>query len=207
MTMPASLRRAIPQPLVDALRSARRGSPEDQATHPERLAILPYVRDRTLEVGCGHRKTSDQVVGLDLTPRGRRGTVGNAAGQASQADVAASGADLPFAAESFDSVIARHNLEHYVDTAGVLIEWRRVLRPGGTLAVILPDEENFPSERGRTLDLDPTHYHGYSMAALERLVHLVGGFVDLTTEVVVPQWSFMLTATKRTLSPLALQDG
>jgi len=160
-----------------------------------------------LEVGCGHRKTSDQVVGVDLTPGGRRGTVGNAAGQESQADVAASGEDLPFAAESFDSVIARHNLEHYIDTAGVLIEWRRVLKPGGTLAVILPDEENFPTQRGRTLELDPTHYHGYSMAALGRLVHLVGGFAEMTTEVVVPRWSFMLTATKRSLPAVAVQDG
>lgn len=207
MTVPAMLRRALPQPFVGALRAARRGGAEDHATHPERLAIVPYVRGRALEVGCGHRKTSGEVIGLDLTPGGRRGTVGNAAGQESQADVAGSGEALPFADASFDSVIARHNLEHYVDTAGVLIEWRRVLKSGGTLAVILPDEENFPSNRGRTLDLDPTHYHGYSMAALGRLVHLVGGFFDVTTEVVVPQWSFLLTARKGKPPDAAAQQG
>ncbi|MEO5679237.1 MAG: class I SAM-dependent methyltransferase [Acidimicrobiales bacterium] len=207
MTLPALLRRALPKPLAELLRSLRREPAEDHATHPERLAILPYVRGRTLEVGCGHRKTAEQVVGVDLTPGGHRGTVGNAAGQESQADVAASGEALPFAAESFDSVIARHNLEHYIDTAGVLIEWRRVLKPGGTLAVILPDEENFPSHRGRTLDLDPTHYHGYSMAALGRLVQLVGGFVDLSAEVVVPQWSFLLTASKEAGHLAPLQGG
>lgn len=168
--------------------------------------MLPYVRGTTLEVGCGHRKTAPQVIGLDLTPGGRRGTVGNASGQESQADVAASGEFLPFASDSFDAVIARHNLEHYIDTAGVLIEWRRVLKPGGTLAVILPDEENFPDERGRTVELDPTHYHGYSMAALERLVRLVGGMDEISTRVVIPQWSFLLEATKLAPLPAATRE-
>lgn len=169
---------------------------ENPDAHPERLAVLPYVRGLTLEVGCGHRKTSPAVVGLDLTPGGALGAVGNVAGKVSQADVAGSGEYTPFRDESFDSLIARHNLEHYIDTAAVLTEWRRILRPGGTLAVILPDEENFPSERGRTLDLDPTHYHGYSRSALARLVSLVGGFENISVATVVKEWSFMLVARR-----------
>jgi SAM-dependent methyltransferase len=196
MTVTASLKQRLPPRLLAVIRRLQVMQPEDHENHPERLAILPFVKGTTLEVGCGHRKTTADVIGLDLTPGGSLGSVGNAAGQMSRADVAGSGDALPFAAEVFDALIARHNLEHYIDTAGVLIEWRRVLKPNGTLAVILPDEENFPPERGRTLDLDPTHYHGYSVAALGRLVDLVGGFADVTTEIVIPQWSFLLTASK-----------
>jgi len=45
---------------------------------------------------------------------------------------------LPFAAGRFDRVIAAEVLEHIDDDLGALRELRRVLRPGGTLAVTVP---------------------------------------------------------------------
>lgn len=165
----------------------------DDAIHPERLAVLPLVQGRCLEIGCGYRKTSRDVLGIDLVPKGAKGRVGNVAGKASEADVVADGGHLPFADRTFDSLVARHNLEHYVDTAGTLIEWARVLCDGGTLAVVLPDEDRY---RGRTVMLDPTHYHGYGETALARLVGLIGGFYDIHTQPVIEGWSFMLTARR-----------
>lgn len=182
------------QALASRLRSATRYRDDDDG-HPERLAVLPFVVGRCIEIGCGYRKTSPSVVGVDLVPRGAKGRIGNVAGRVSQADVVADGGALPFPTGSLDSLVARHNLEHYVDTAGTLIEWRRVLRHEGTLAVILPDEARY---QGRTVLLDPTHYHGYSDAALARLVGLVGGFSDVRTTPVIEGWSFMLTARRDT---------
>ncbi len=184
------------QPAVRrAAKIVRRFRPrgEEDSTHPERMVILPFVRGRCLEVGCGYRKTSDQAVAIDLVPKGGRGRHGNVTGRVSQADIGADGSCLPFRDGAFDSLIARHNLEHYVDTAATLEEWRRVLAPGGTLAVILPDEEAYP---GRTVALDPTHFHGYSPAALAHLVAVVGGFVDIETRPAVAEWSFLLTARR-----------
>lgn len=174
----------------------RRGflEPDDPGQHPERLAVLPYVQGRCLEVGCGHRKTAESVIGVDLTPGGTHGTIGNTTGHPSQADVAALGQQLPFADAVFDSLIARHNLEHYVDLVEVLAEWARVLRPGGTLAVVVPDEERFP---GRTLDLDPTHYHAFTERSLSSLLELTGLFEVVETRPVVPDWSFLVAATRR----------
>jgi SAM-dependent methyltransferase len=157
------------------------------------LLILPFVRGRCLEIGCGYRKTSQDAIAVDLVPKGERGRHGNVSGRLSQADVAADGGLLPFRDAAFDSLIARHNLEHYVDTAATLEEWGRVLVAGGTLAVILPDEEAYP---GRTVELDPTHYHGYSPGSLARLVGLVGGFDTIETRRAVPAWSFLLTARR-----------
>ncbi len=92
----------------------------------------------------------------------------------------------------FDSLIARHNLEHYVDTVAVLQEWMRVLRPGGTLAVIVPDEGRFA---GRTIDLDPSHYHAFTESSLRRLVEVVG-YIRVVTRPAVPDWSFLLVAER-----------
>ena len=45
---------------------------------------------------------------------------------------------LPFAAESFDRVIASEVMEHVPDDVAALAELTRVLRPGGTIAVTVP---------------------------------------------------------------------
>ena len=50
---------------------------------------------------------------------------------------------LPFAADSFDAVYHAHVLEHFEAQAGqkLLRECLRVLKPGGTLRVVVPDLE------------------------------------------------------------------
>lgn len=48
---------------------------------------------------------------------------------------------LPYDDETFDSVFAANLLEHFGwrETTEVLKEWRRVLKVGGTLEIIVPD--------------------------------------------------------------------
>lgn len=42
------------------------------------------------------------------------------------------------AAASYDFVLSSHNLEHFANPVKALHEWRRVLRPGGAVVLILP---------------------------------------------------------------------
>ena len=161
--------------------------------HPERLAVLPYCScGRGIDVGCGNRKSSENSIGVDLIGKGKLGRVGCVKGKLSEADICASGDALTmFADGELDFVIARHNLEHYIDVVKTLVEWRRVLKVGGVLAVVLPDEDGLRRVNLRGVELDSTHYHSFNMASFRSLVVAVGGFEIEKIEPVVENWSFI----------------
>jgi ubiquinone/menaquinone biosynthesis C-methylase UbiE len=94
---------------------------------------------RILEAGCGtghwlsHLRTQvQQVVGLDLSPgmlkQAQRGDLRLlACGQAAQ---------LPFPAQLFDVIFAVNAVHHFPDPQLFVAEAHRLLKPGGTLAII-----------------------------------------------------------------------
>jgi ubiquinone/menaquinone biosynthesis C-methylase UbiE len=175
----------------------------DEANHPEAAALAPFCSGRGIDVGCGHRKVTPHCIGVDVLAPGELGRHGVVAGRASQADIQASGAELDmFRDGALDFVVSRHNLEHYVDVVETLQEWKRVLRVGGTLAVVVPDER-----AGDTVLLDPTHKHCFTPESLTRLVSLIGGLRVQRTEVVIPDWSFMLVAVCEADPALPARSG
>jgi ubiquinone/menaquinone biosynthesis C-methylase UbiE len=106
--------------------------------------------ERVLDAGCGtgylaaglRRARPDVfVAGADLS----EGMLANARAVGAEALVQADAGRLPFAATSFDLVVARGVLHHLPDVAAALREWRRVLRPGG--AVVLVSEPTPTVER------------------------------------------------------------
>lgn len=116
-----------------------------------RLQLAPG--DRLLDLGCGEGRhaitaylnQAVDVVGLDLshsdlqTARERFAQFHDPNDSSRRADfLRASGLALPFADASFDKVICAEVLEHIPDYESVLAEIRRVLKPGGTLAVSVP---------------------------------------------------------------------
>lgn len=58
---------------------------------------------------------------------------------------------LSFANDTFDRVIATHVLEHLPQPQAVLREWARVLKPGGTLTLVLPCDPGLAWRLGRHL--------------------------------------------------------
>ena len=154
--------------------------------HPEIRALEPLCVGRGIDVGCGSSKTTPECIGVDLTAGGTLGQAGCEEGRSSAADVVASGDALGmFGDGELDFVVARHNLEHYHDPSRALAEWRRVVRPGGRIGVVVPDHD-----RVDTYALDPTHYCHFTARSLAQLATSVGLRVE-QVDVCVPDWSLM----------------
>ncbi|RPI52681.1 MAG: class I SAM-dependent methyltransferase [Acidobacteria bacterium] len=91
-------------------------------------AVLPYVRGRLLDVGCGSNKLVQRYangVGVDVHPwPGADFIVSNTA-------------SLDYEAHSFDTVTIIAALNHIPNREAVLRECRRVLRPDGRVVVTM----------------------------------------------------------------------
>jgi malonyl-CoA O-methyltransferase len=106
----------------------------------------PIANNRLLDVGCGKgryarvildRNPAARLTGLDISEQMLR-SVPSAINR-----VSAIMTDLPFADNSFDGVYATESLEHAVDIERAIGEMCRVLRPGGKLAIIDKNAEQW----------------------------------------------------------------
>ncbi len=155
--------------------------------HPEKNVLFPLCQGKGIDVGCSHRKTHPDAIGVDITPNGIAGSIGNATGKLSQANIVASGDQLDmFMDGELDYLVQRHNLEHYQDIVKTLQEWKRVIKPGGILGMVIPDDEFC-----NTIQLDPTHLHVFTQSSFRRLIDLIGGLEILYMDVLLKDWSFV----------------
>jgi len=106
--------------------------------------VAPLARGALLDVGCGEKPYEwifapyvTSYLGIE-----HEGTFGethaSVAAQAGKPDLYYDGAKLPFADESFDTVLNVQVLEHTPEPQRLLHEIARVLRPGGTLILCAP---------------------------------------------------------------------
>src|SRR5688500_7320709 len=119
--------------------------PEPWAWEQRRSLLLGELRagERVLDLGCGAgrfvaalRDAGAEVAGVELAEAALERARRNAPG----ADVRLVEPDgsLPLEHASVDLVWCSEVLEHVADTAHLLLEARRVLRPGGRLLVTVP---------------------------------------------------------------------
>ena len=107
-----------------------------------------------LDCGCSSggyttalaRRGADEVIGVDLeADRITRAQANRPPDLMNVSFSCASSEELPFHDERFDGVLLNEVLEHVGDERATLAEIRRVLRPGGVLAVMSPNRY-FPFE-------------------------------------------------------------
>ncbi len=137
---------------------AEGGNPEEKLRqHAEaRYRLEPYIRDfarfgegsgqDVLEIGVGMgadhlewaRSGPRHLAGIDLTPRAVTWTARRLGGYGLKSDLREGDAEnLPFPDGSFDIVYSWGVLHHSPDTPRAFHEAHRVLRPGGTLRVMI----------------------------------------------------------------------
>lgn len=105
-----------------------------------RFDILPFVRGRGLDIGCGPWKVFAHAIGVDGQAYPQAGAWGP------QLVMDVRSLDL-FADRSFDWVYSSHTLEHVVDTVATLREWWRLVEVGGYRFHATPLEVSEARER------------------------------------------------------------
>jgi ubiquinone/menaquinone biosynthesis C-methylase UbiE len=139
--------------------------------------------DRFLDVGCGSGAAvreaaalAERAVGVDIAPAMIERARELAGGLPNLELVVGDSEALPFGDGAFTSLLCSSSFHHYPDPGRALSELRRVLVPGGRLALAEPTADIFLARLADRLlrRLDRSHVRLYPSAELVRLVRSAG---------------------------------
>jgi SAM-dependent methyltransferase len=125
-------------------------------TSKVRHLTLPWCVGKGCDIGFGGDKVrKDDCVGIDL-PRPYAATGGDAVDV--PCDVIRE--PIPVPSDSFDYVYSSHMIEDVPDTTRVLSEFVRILRSGGNLVLVFPDQPAYERRCRETgQPLNTLHVH------------------------------------------------
>jgi SAM-dependent methyltransferase len=113
--------------------------------------------------------------------------------------------------ETFDFVHASHVLEHVPDPAAALATWLRVVKPGGYVVVLIPDEDLYeqglwPSQKNPDHKRTFTPWKASSWSPVSvNVVDLVRGLAEaelLKLELLTSSFNFRWPPIDQTLTPI-----
>jgi SAM-dependent methyltransferase len=168
----AGLKRVVPQSLFDRL------DPFEASIRSfvSEVAATTRSKARVLDAGAGECRFKPlfahaDYVGIDFAQ-------GDPSWDYSHLDAVGRLEELPFPPASFDRVISIVVLEHTPEPAQVISEFSRVLKPGGTLHMVVPhmwEEHQRPHDYFRFTSSGIRHLAGRA-GFREKRVEPVGGF-------------------------------
>ena len=130
------------------------------------------IRGVVLELGCGDGKSlsgilgsdADMVVGLDHSKRALEACERRFAGDQKVGLVLGDAMALPFKDLSFDTILAFHTLEHFLqeERKAVAGEMRRIMMPSGRILVRAFSVEDLRFGKGKRLE-EGTYLRGNGM--------------------------------------------
>lgn len=114
-----------------------------------------------IELGCGHSKTSGDILATDIVKKG--GITNAVEGLTSEADIVIDATTFSslFEDETFDFIISSHMIEHIEHDVKMLQCWLKKLKKDGILIIMTPD--------ARYWDHSPDHVREYTPKQLRDL--------------------------------------
>jgi len=115
------------------------------APFPESALAHKYCIGRGLEIGgSAHNPFGLNTLNVDLTDSMetvfKKGEI-HLFGKVLKVDIVANGDDIPLPDKSQDFIVSSHVIEHFPNPIKALIEWDRLVKPGGIIFMIVPHKE------------------------------------------------------------------
>jgi len=138
---------------------------------------------RLLDIGCGTGAFLHTMVQAGWTVKGLEPDPGARERAATRYGLSVEPVDGLFALEpaSFDAITLWHVLEHVHDLRAYVDQFKRLLRPQGTLFIAVPNYTSFDAVRygaaWAAYDV-PRHLYHFSPASMERLLEPAGLHID-----------------------------
>ena len=112
---------------------------------PESALAHKYCLGKGLEIGgSAHNPFGLNTLDVDFTDsmdtKFKKGEI-RCCGQALKVDIVAPGDDIPLPDQSQDFIVSSHVIEHFTNPIKALIEWDRLVKPGGIIFIIVPHKE------------------------------------------------------------------
>lgn len=106
--------------------------------------------------------------------------------------------NLPFRNATLDFVFSSHLLEDFLEWEPILLEWVRVLKPGGFLVVLLPDKERWAKALEAGQPPNNQHRHESHVGELSTYAPALGLLVieDRFTESPAGDYGIMFVGQK-----------
>lgn len=153
--------------------------------------LIPWLFGKGADIGCGKRSPLPDTIRVDIDKK-------------VQPDIIAKGDCLPFKDEELDYISAVHNFEHYDNQKEVLIEWLRVLKKGGIIAIVHPDV-NYTKKQNPEIDNpglreNPYNKHWHEHTKESFMIQLQDwadlGFRVIDQGIACGNWSFYVIIKK-----------
>jgi SAM-dependent methyltransferase len=95
-------------------------------------------------------------------------------GEVAAIDIEASAEEIPLDNASQDFIVSSHVVEHLPDLIRALVEWDRLLRPGGICFIVHPLRDAFPGDESRPLTTIEHYLEDYEKVR-DRQTHPLDG--------------------------------
>jgi len=149
----------------------------------------PQLKGRMMDFGCGLKPyetlfTVDEYIGVDYQAEGETY-------HQEKVDVFYDGKTLPFPDNHFDSIFSSEVFEHIFNLPEIMLELKRVLKPGGKILITCPfafGEHEVPSDYARYTSFAVKHMfisNGFNVLAYEK----TGGNIEAITQLRIVYWN------------------